>query len=423
VKAAIAVFRLSGPHVEQVSSLILNKKLEPRKLELVKVRRPDNGDVIDLCLAAWFPRPASFTGEDVLELHTHGSLAISRELLGLFSTLPGLRLAEPGEFSKRAFENGKLDLSSAEALSDLIHADTQHQRRLAIHRILGGFSDQLESWRRELIHIRALLEASLDFSDEGDLSSDLEEEVLSKLEILATDVSETILRSERYQYGREGYQVLVAGPPNAGKSSLVNALANKRIAIVSDVPGTTRDLIEAKLEIGGYPVVLIDCAGLRNSEDQIETIGMELAREKARNVDLVLWLGEPSDGLREFGKLECDLFNISAKCDLHPKSSASLNVSSFTGEGLDDLLVVLAEKAKFRLGEYESGAVLHARQLQSATNFELEVNSAISSIRAHSPEICAVHLDKGALSLGGVVNDISHADLLDEIFSRFCLGK
>lgn len=423
VRSAIAVFRLSGPDAGGVATSLLNKVLRPRQMELVEIKNPDTAEVIDIGLAVWFPRPSSFTGEDILEIHTHGGLAICREMLGLFSRIPRLRLAEPGEFTRRAFENGKLDLSSVEALSDLINADTQYDRRRALHRMFGGFHDYFESWRLTLIDIRALLEASLDFSDEGDLRDNPEKEVASKLSGLLNEISAAITRTEQYHSGKEGYQILVAGPPNAGKSSLVNYLAKKRVAIVSDAPGTTRDLIEVKLEVEGYPIVLIDSAGLRSSQDQIESIGMDIARDRARNVDMILWLGDAVVGAQEFEHLKTDMFCIASKCDVLKANDERLNVSVLTGEGIDKLLEILCEKAKTKLGEFESGGVLFARQLQTTNSFKKHVHGAINNLTLGFPEICALDLENAASALSSVTDHISHDDLLDSIFSQFCLGK
>jgi tRNA modification GTPase len=423
VKSGVAIFRLSGPDVEAVANSILNKKLSPRQFELVEVKWPGSGEIIDVCLAVRFSGPSSFTGEDVLELHTHGGVATCREILNLLSDIPGLRLADPGEFTRRAFESGKLNLTSAEALADLIDADTQHQRRVAMNKMLGGFFDFFECWRREVVEIRSLLEASLDFSDEGDLSTDLEQGVSEKLQMLSKSVSEAIHRTKRHQSIKDGFQVLVAGPPNAGKSSLVNALAKRKIAIVSDMPGTTRDLIEVKLEIEGYPVIVIDSAGLRTSQDEIETIGIELARDRASNVDLVLWLGDFGSAFQELGPLDAELLCVAAKCDLKPLNDQLLNISVVSGHGIDELVGALAEKAKAKFGGAEASGVLFARQLQSAHAFQSNITVAINSLSSGFSEICAVELENCSAHLAAVVNDTSNEDVLDEIFSRFCLGK
>lgn len=421
-RSAIAIFRVSGPLSAEVGRSFTGKVLRPRVAEYVRVKHPISGHVIDACLAVWFPGPNSFTGEDLLELQTHGGSALCREMLTALSHVPGLRMAEPGEFTRRSFDNGKIDLNSAEALADLINADTQQQHRQAIHRMVGGFVDFFDDWRQEIVHIRSLIEASIDFSDEPEVQVDIEASVRNSLSRLHGSVAAVIARSRRYYSIREGFHVLIAGPPNAGKSTLMNALAQRRVSIVSDVPGTTRDLIEVRVEIEGYPITFIDSAGVRNAGDEIEQEGVRLAFERAQTSNMVLWLCSGAD-LEAAPDFAAETVSVASKRDIAPAVEGAFNISSVNGQGIDELLKFIVDRARDALGEGEGGAVLYARQYDAAGRLAGSLERSIAVLESGSSELCAQELSFASECIQTVDSNISHEELLDNIFSRFCLGK
>ena len=296
--AAIAVVRVSGPQAGAALKALIGRVPEPRKAVLAHVREPQSGEVIDEVLALWFPAPHSETGEDVAELQLHGGHAVVAGVLDALGKIEGCRLAEAGEFTRRAFENGRLDLTAVEGLADLIAAETPAQRRQAFRQLKGLIGDRAEDWRRRLIEALALIEARIDFSDEADVPEDLMGPALHAAQQLRDEIAEALADGGRGERLREGLVVAIAGPPNAGKSTLLNRLARREAAIVSPYPGTTRDVIEVHLDLGGYPVTLLDTAGIRESDDPVEQEGVRRARGRAADADLVLWVTDLSDASR-----------------------------------------------------------------------------------------------------------------------------
>src|SRR3984957_16213410 len=291
---AIAIVRVSGPQAGQALVSLARKIPVPRMATRALLRDADR-QPIDDAVVLWFPGPASATGEDVAEFHIHGGRAVLAALFAALSSLENVRAAEPGEFTRRGFENGKLDLTEAEALDDLIHADTDRQRRQALRQLKGLLGDRARDWRERIIEASALIEAGIDFSDEGDVSSELVAPALAKIEALAGEIEEVLAAQGRSERLREGLVVAIAGPPNVGKSTLINQLARREVAIVSPHAGTTRDIIEAQLDLDGYPVTVIDTAGIRETDDPVEQEGVRRARARAEEADLVLWLVDTPD--------------------------------------------------------------------------------------------------------------------------------
>ena len=300
--------------------------------------RDRSGDALDDAVVLWFPGPKSATGEDVAEFHVHGSRAVLNTLFAVLTSFADVRAAEPGEFTRRAFENGKIDLTEAEGLDDLIHADTDRQRRQALRQLQGLLGDRARDWRRQLIEISALIEAGIDFADEGDVPDDLTAPARMKIAELRGQIEKTLAASAQSERLRDGLTVAIAGPPNAGKSTLLNRLARREAAIVSPYAGTTRDAIEVHLDLDGYPVTLIDTAGIRETDDPIEQEGVRRARDRAASADLVLWLEEGEGGSsRTIGEGASTHWRVRTKVDLlNPKNDAAnpRQLEANLGQGL-----------------------------------------------------------------------------------------
>src|SRR5690242_19420061 len=291
--AAIAVVRISGPRAGVALKVLMGRIPDPRKAALARIRGRD-GEIVDQALALWFPGPQSETGEDVAELQLHGGHAVVVAVFAALSRVPGLRPAEAGEFTRRAFENGKLDLTAVEGLADLVLAETESQRRLAFRQIRGALGNRAENWRGQLIQALALVEARIDFSDEADVPQDLVTPALQIARALGDEIASVLADGGRGERLREGLVVAIAGPPNAGKSTLLNRIAKREAAIVSPHAGTTRDVIEVHLDLEGQPVTLLDTAGIRPTDDPVELEGVRRARERASAADLVLWVVDAS---------------------------------------------------------------------------------------------------------------------------------
>src|SRR6266853_1204893 len=292
--SAISIVRVSGPQAGAALTSLAGQIPMPRRATRASLRDA-NRQAIDDAVVLWFPAPASATGEDVAELHVHGGRAVLAALFAALSGFEEMRAAEPGEFTRRAFENGKLDLTEAEGLDDLIHADTDRQRRQALRQLKGLLGDKARDWRAQIIEASALIEAGIDFSDEGDVPAELIAPALAKIKMLLDEIQEVLAGQGRSERLRDGLVVAIAGPPNVGKSTLMNQLARREVAIVSPHAGTTRDVIEVQLDLDGYPVTVIDTAGIRETDDPVEQEGVRRARVRASEADLVFWLADASN--------------------------------------------------------------------------------------------------------------------------------
>ncbi|HVY86302.1 MAG TPA: tRNA uridine-5-carboxymethylaminomethyl(34) synthesis GTPase MnmE [Caulobacterales bacterium] len=422
-RAGVAVIRLSGPQAADALQALTGADLPPPRRAERRVFRDAAGEALDDGLALWFPKPASFTGEHVVELHVHGGPAVLLGLTEACLVLPGVRPAEPGEFTRRAFENGKLDLAEAEGLADLVDAETEGQRRQALRQMQGGLSAIYERWRAQLIEAMALLEAAIDFPDE-DLPADLERKVGPLVDAISADLARHLDDAHRGERVRDGYRVAIIGAPNAGKSSLLNALARREAAIVSDIPGTTRDVVEVRLVLGGYPVWIADTAGLREAADAIEAEGVRRALARAEEADLrigVVDQGADIDpALR--AALRPDDLVVRSKADLGPPASSpaeGLLASAKTGQGLSELEDALAERVVAALGHQEAPALTRARHRRLVE----EALAALRRPRPEQAELWAEDLRLAARALGRLTGRIDVEDLLDEVFSSFCIGK
>ncbi len=416
--AGVAVIRISGARTAALVRKVAGTLPEPRRLSLQTLRL--GAMPVDTGLVAWFPGPHSFTGEDCAELQVHGSPAVVRTLLRGLADEPGVRLAQAGEFTRRAFENGKLDLTEVEGLGDLIAAETESQRRQALARLGGGLTRQLEDWRKRLLDLRAEVEARLDFSDEGDVGEyppDFDERVRSLQAELASARNDVA----RGRIVREGLRVALGGPPNAGKSSLLNALAKSEIAIVTDEPGTTRDVREVAVDLGGQLVVLVDTAGLRETTSKAEAEGVRRAREALASADLALWLMAP-DAAEPPPEIAAPVWRIATKTDVaSPAAPCDVAISIRTGDGLDALVGRLEAFAADAAGEGEPALVSRERDLAALGDAVIDLGEA--GIRLGEPEIAAEALRRASQALERLLGRMDPEAVLDRLFLNFCIGK
>jgi len=419
--AGIAVIRLSGPRVRDALIALAGRVPEPRVATLYDMKSID-GSVIDRGLVVYFAGPASFTGEDVAELSLHGGRAVVAKMLDELARMPGLRYAEQGEFTKRAFFNGKIDLTEAEGLADLIEAETEAQRRFAMVSSVGSQRALYDEWRTRLTCARAMLEAELDFSDQEDVPGSVSDATRNDLESLAKQIEAHVEGFRRGEILRSGLDVVIVGPPNAGKSSLLNALAQRDVAIVSDEPGTTRDLIEVSLDLGGIKVRVTDTAGLRDAAGKVETIGIERARKRADEADLVVQLFD----LTSPWELEPikDALLVGSKSDLAEavRDFDGLRVSIKTGNGMAMLVEEIQRRAGAAAGD--SGDVLpaRARHVEYLNRAMVALNNALGGFNGQI-ELQAEALRMASDHLGRITGQVDVEDVLDVIFSRFCIGK
>lgn len=375
---------------------------------------------MDTGLVAWFPKPRSFTGEDCAELQVHGSPAVVRALLRGITQAPHVRLAEAGEFTRRAFENGKLDLTEIEGLGDLIEAETESQRRQALSRLSGGLTRQLDGWRNRLLDLRAEIEAQLDFSDEGDVGS-LPDNFADEMQALRREMSHAMESVRAGRLVREGLRVALAGPPNAGKSSLLNVVARSDVAIVTDEPGTTRDVREVAVDLGGQLVILVDMAGLRETASKAEAEGVRRAWAELDLADLVLWLGAP-DANMPVPQLPVPTWKIATKTDLAaPAGAFDIAISTVSGDGLDDLIGRLARFVSDSVGQGEPMLVSRERD-------RVALEAAVAALdeargRLDDSELAAESLRRASQALERLLGRMDAESVLDRLFLSFCIGK
>jgi len=414
--SGIAVIRLSGPKAREALLFLAGELPKPRTMAL---RRIGAETQLDQGLVAWFPGPNSFTGEDCAELHVHGSPAGVKAILRSLGQ-QGIRLAEAGEFTRRAFESGKLDLIAVEGLGDLLSAETEKQRQQALARYDGRLTEKVEAWRNTLIDLRAEIEARLDFSDEGDVADELPQRFADDLLILRASLEDALASVNSGRIVREGIRVALAGAPNAGKSSLINALSKSDIAIVSDEAGTTRDVREVPLDIGGQLFVLLDLAGLRETESRAEAEGIRRAERAIQDADILLWLEAPDAEIVARPKTSGQVVTIGTKSDLGNPSGHDLAISTATGQGLD----VLVEQLRL-LGENLAGGepslISHERDRSGLQEAILAVAEAQD--RLANSELAAEALRHASLALERMIGRVNAEQVLDRLFSSFCIGK
>lgn len=426
--SAIAIVRVSGPQAGP-ALMALGGKIPPARAATRALLRNAAGQPLDDAVVLWFPGPASATGEDVAEFHVHGGRAVLASIFAALAALENMRAAEPGEFTRRAFENGKLDLTEAEGLDDLIHADTDRQRRQALRQLKGLLGDKARDWRAGIIEASALIEAGIDFSDEGDVPAELITPALKKVKTLLGEIEEVLAAQAQSERLRDGLVVAITGPPNVGKSTLMNQLARREVAIVSPHAGTTRDVIEVQLDLDGYPVTVIDTAGIRETDDPVEQEGVRRARARAVEADLVLWLADAGNE-----KIDHDgaapVWLVRNKIDLDSASrplaeggsQERFDISASRGDGVPELIAALVGFAESYFGASEGGLITRVRQRQL---LEETASSLRRSIEAagEGEELAAEELRIAAHCLGRLLGRVDVEDILDVIFREFCVGK
>ena len=417
-RAGVAMVRVSGSHAaDAIAALTRGKHRYERRAVFRHMFDPSTNDQIDAGLILFFPGPSSYTGEDVAEFQIHGGRAVVGALVAALSRLDGLRPAEPGEFTRRAVENGRLDLTQAEAIADLVNAETNAQHRLALRQLDGHLTALYEDWRSRLIRAAAWIEAGIDFADE-EIPPEAAETSRAALRTVLGEIEGHLRDGRRGELLREGLHVAIIGPPNAGKSSLLNALARRDVAIVSEIPGTTRDVIEVRLDLGGYPVILADTAGLRESADRIEQEGVRRARARAEAADVRLLVLDAT--APEIPDLSADITAWNKADLLADKSPGRLWTSAKTGEGLDQLIQHLTAAAADRLDLGEAPVLTRARHRAA---LEEAAQGIAASLETAEPELAAEHVRLALRSIGRITGRVDLDELLDVVFRDFCIGK
>lgn len=434
--SAIALVRVSGPQAGVVLTTLAGKRPTPRQASR-RLLRDGSGQPIDDAVVLWFPGPGTATGEDVAEFHVHGGRAVLAAVLAAISLIPNTRAAEPGEFTRRAFENGKLDLTEAEGLDDLIHADTDRQRRQALRQLQGLLGNRARDWRERIIEASALIEAGIDFSDEGDVPAELRAPAVKAIKALHDEIAEVLAAQGHSERLRDGLVVAIAGEPNVGKSTLMNQLARREVAIVSPHAGTTRDVIEVQLDLDGYPVTVIDTAGIRETEDPVEQEGVRRARARAEDADLVLWLVEAEravdpDTMRalwtsgEGHRSGSSVWIVRNKIDLGGAAAArpvgEFRISASQGDGLPELVEALVKFAADFFGTTEGALVTRARQRDLLGRASDSLHRSLQLI-GEGEELAAEELRAATYALGRLLGRVDVEDVLGAIFQKFCIGK
>ena len=421
--AGLAVVRVSG-HLALTALKTISRKshFDPNVLTRTSFYDSENGNLIDRGLAVYFVKPKSFTGEDVVEFHIHGGRATVDLLIKTLSGINQLRLAEPGEFSKRAFINNKMDLTAIEAMGDLINAQTELQHNQALSQMDGSLNKLYLSWRKSLIELVAYLEADIDFAEE-DIPDDVLKNINEKIEKLLVEMNEHINQRNQGEILRDGYRVAIVGTPNVGKSSLINLLANRDVAIVSDREGTTRDALEVRLNIAGFPVVFTDTAGLRQTSDEIEKKGIEITQKKIDEANLVIELFDDPTKLN----FHDERLTILNKCDLHNKENKTydraINISVTTGGGIDHLIKQISDKVSNNFGSYSDTIPTKTRYILGVQNSIQSLLNAKTIDLKNNSELMVEELRLAIQEIGKITGHVDVEEYLEVIFKDFCIGK
>ena len=425
--AAICILRLSGDRVWKIAGALLECGLpEPRHATLTKFR-DDDGNLIDEGLALFMPGPHSYTGEDTLELYLHGGPAVIKHSLEALARQPGVRLAEPGEFTRRAFEAGKLDLTEAEGVADIIEAETEAQKAQALRQLTGGLTETYDRWRAELTGVLALIEVMVDFPDEGDTPEDTVRPILDKLDLIIAELEDALGDRGIGEKIRDGFRVAIVGPPNAGKSSLLNRIARREAAIVTDIAGTTRDVVEVRLVLGGQVVWLADTAGLRKTADVVEAEGVRRAERAAREADLRIHVIDGANPATPAGPVEDLDIVVFNKADQRSGASApggALLVSAATGEGIEKLESLIGAFISNRAASVEAPVITRARHREKLSAGLASLVQARQLLEDDmGAELAAEDVRMALRQLGAVIGTVGVEDILGAVFSQFCIGK
>ena len=421
LKTAIKIIRISGKKAKLIPSIFFYKKTNPRVASLRKLYDL-NKHLLDNAVVIYFPGPNTVTGEDICELHIHGSLVIERKIYSILSSQEHFRVALPGEFTKRALLNGIIDLTQAEGLNDLINAETQSQLDLSISQYEGNLFNKTNLWRIEIVRLLSKLEALIDFSDE-ELPADLEKIFENKLLVLTKEMKKSIIAKNYNEKIRNGFVVTLIGKPNVGKSSFINYLSKRNVSIVTDEPGTTRDVLEVSLDLGGFPVFLSDTAGIRNPKSKIEKIGITKAIKKAKGSDITLILSDKNDfSIPQINNLK-KTFYVHTKADLKPKVSDNGHyISIKTGRGVESLIDVIVKHLS-AISPKENTCLTRERHVQCVKKAILAFERSTKLDINKDPELLSEELRSAANAIGSITNVIDVEDVLDDIFSSFCIGK
>ena len=429
-RSAVAIMRISGSQTSALLESISGSLPPPRRLTLRTLKDSSTGELLDKAMVVWLPGPGSFSGEDCAELHLHGSPAILSAIMELLSKWPGARPAEPGEFTHRAFLNGKMDLVEIEGLADLLEARTAAQRRQAFRQMSGQASSVFESWRNQLLEIRASIEAVLDFAEEPGVAEAAAPQIDRGIRALLETINGEVRRSAGSELLRAGFRVVLAGHPNTGKSSLLNALAGREAAIVSDIPGTTRDAIEVMLDLDGIPVIVTDTAGLRsNAEDPVELEGIRRTRQHISGADLTLWVwsvdvpgSELPDCLTKPDLIVQNKSDLANKSRLLRNDQGAILTSCRTRDGLQGVLAALRNLVKNRYGDAESALFVSTRQKLTVTRSIRFLNDALD-VGPNQLELKAENIRRATDEIARLTGKVDVEEWLGAIFSRFCIGK
>lgn len=419
--SGVALIRLSGPSALSVAGALAGSVPRDRQASLKTLTDPETGEHLDEAVVLCFENPRSFTGEDVAELHCHGGRATVAAVLDCLSRQPGCRSAEAGEFSRRAFLNGRMDLTQLEGLSDLVAAETEQQRRLALDQSGGSLRSLYDQWRGEIIGLRALLEADFDFSDEEDVPGSVADSVLPKLAVLTRAMEGHLATQRQGAIIRDGFRVVLTGPPNAGKSTIFNGVAKRDIAIVTDIPGTTRDVLEAQLDVDGYLVRLFDTAGFRETEDPIELEGISRAIQIIQTADLVIHLDPIGTSIAPsvsgaFGAVE----NVRTHSDFNTSRADGTSIDATTQDGID----IIVDLISSHLGTMTQREQAFPTRLRYREGIQTALNALTAAANEQLPaELRAEDLRNASDAIGRLTGRIDVEDLLDVIFSEFCIGK
>ena len=417
--AGVAVIRISGPESWDAIVRLTGKDLPTSRRLSRRWLRSTDGTLIDDALIATFEAGSSFTGEQSAEIHCHGGRAVLDSILSELRSFSGCRPALPGEFTRRSFENGRMDLIEVQGLSDLLQAETEYQRRHALRVMSGAISDRTGKWRAALVRARALIEVTIDWADE-EVPEDVSPEVITLIENVQAEISADLKAFNRTERLRRGFEVAIVGPPNSGKSSLLNAIAGRDVALVSDIAGTTRDVIEVRCDLGGVLVNFLDTAGIRETEDQVERAGVERAVERARAADLRILLASADTDASSFISSEADDLKVWSKIDLSP-GDADFAISTKQGIGISELLGAVESRAK-KAAE-SAGSFGHERQRYVLEAVSRSLSVLVETAAEVDAEVSAEHLRVAIAELDSLTGRRSIEDVLGEVFSTFCVGK